>query len=67
MSVTQENVFDSGSDIAGGSQTVKCLLPTTDLFQLKYSPVFWQRVNSNTRDEILAYCVYMYSRAKIWL
>ena len=39
MSVTQENVFDPDSDITGGSQTVRCLLLTTDLFQLKYSPV----------------------------
>ena len=44
ISVTQENNFDPGSDFTGGSQTVRYLLTTTDLFQLKYSPVFWQHV-----------------------
>jgi hypothetical protein len=39
MSVSQENVFDPGSDtsITGGSQIVRCLLPTTELFKFYYS------------------------------
>jgi hypothetical protein len=59
ISVTKENVFDPGSDFTGGSQTVRGLLPTTDLYPLKYSPVLWQRVNSTLRDEIIGYCVYV--------
>jgi len=40
--LTKENSYDLGRDGAGESQTVRCLWPATDLFQLK---IQWAEVH----------------------